>query len=220
MAGTLGRRERKKLGTRQALRRAALELVAERGLERVTVEEIAEAVDVSRRTFFNHFSCKEEAVVGPDPGRLDRLREALDARPDDEPPLAVLQAVLGQVAQALAQRQDEQLLQIRVARENPALLPRQLAAFAEFERVLMQDVAARTGTDPERDVYPTLVAAAAVAALRASLAVWRTTGARPGLEDLLSAAFAQLAAGLPPPAAARRSGGAPPVRERRAVAPR
>ncbi len=49
----LGRRDRKKLETHQALRAAALRLVAQRGLQQVTVEDIAEVADVSVRTFFN-----------------------------------------------------------------------------------------------------------------------------------------------------------------------
>lgn len=199
MEESVGRRARKKLGTRQALRSAALHLVAERGLEHVTVEDIANAVDVSTRTFFNHFSSKEEAIVGPDPGRLELLREALDAQPADEAPFAVLEHVLSEMATALAERQDERMTQIQVARDNPRLIPRQLAAFAEFERTLVQEVAARTGSDPDRDVYPNVAAAAAVAALRASLTVWRNNDASLPLTQLVETAFAHLAAGLPPP---------------------
>lgn len=201
---SVGRRERKKLGTHRALRSAALRLVAERGLEHVTVEDIAEAVDVSTRTFFNHFSSKEEAIVGPDPGRLEALRESLDAQPAEQAPLEVLEHVLTEVATAMLERQEERMLQIQVARDNPGLIPRQLAAFAEFERALVQEVAARTGTDPDRDVYPSVAAAAAVAALRASLTVWRNNDGSVPLTGLVKSAFADLAAGLAPP---RRDGG-------------
>ena len=48
-------RERKKLATRRLLRRTTLELVARHGFPNVTVEDIAEAADVSPRTFFNYF---------------------------------------------------------------------------------------------------------------------------------------------------------------------
>src|ERR1035437_1983700 len=94
----LGRRDRKKLATHQTLRSAALRLVAERGWHEVTVEDITEATDVSVRTFFNHFPSKEDSIVGLDPERVDQLSEALAARPAEEPPLAALRAVLGELA--------------------------------------------------------------------------------------------------------------------------
>ena len=58
-----GRRERKKAETRRAIRDAALERALELGVEHLTVTEITEAVDISPRTFFNYFSCKEDALV-------------------------------------------------------------------------------------------------------------------------------------------------------------
>ena len=65
-------RERKKLATRRSLRRHALDLVAQRGFAHVTVEDIAEAADVSPRTFFNYFPSKEAALFGGDPERVTR----------------------------------------------------------------------------------------------------------------------------------------------------
>ena len=209
----LGRRDRKKLATHQTLRSAALRLVAERGLHEVTVEDIAEAADVSVRTFFNHFPSKEDAIVGLDPERVDQLSGALAARPAGEPPLAALRAVLGELASTMVERSEEWPLRMEVVRASPALLPRLLASFAIYERALVEVIGSRTGTDPDRDLYPALATAVAMGAFRAAVASWRTNkGARP-LPKLLDAAFTQVAAGLPAPDAAEGSA-------RRGAAPR
>src|SRR5918911_5749347 len=91
-AATIGLRERKKLATRQALHQAAVSIAVERGLERLTVEAIADAADVSRRTFSNYFANKEEALLWSDRVRMDRFLELVAARPQDEPPWQAMSA--------------------------------------------------------------------------------------------------------------------------------
>ena len=197
-----GRRERKKLQTRRALQRVAVALVAERGFEHVTVEDIADAVDVSRRTFFNYFGSKEEALIAWDPDAAERVREDLLARPGSEPPLESLRAVLGELAGEIASDREDWLAHRTLIRAEPRLLSAHLAAWAEFERVLVHAVAERTGCDPERDLYPALVVASAVGATRVALMRWRSRGRAP-LSALLAQAFAALGAGLPAPPAGR-----------------
>ena len=99
---TSGLRERKKLATRTALHQAALQLVAERGLDGVSVDDIAARADVSPRTFFNYFPAKDDAVLGLDPVTTDRVGEGVAARPADESPLAALRAVQLEEAAAMA----------------------------------------------------------------------------------------------------------------------
>ena len=83
---TSGLRERKKLATRLALHEAALRLVAERGLDAVSVDDIADQADVSPRTFFNYFPSKVDAVLGLDPEAPRRQADAFLGRPADESP--------------------------------------------------------------------------------------------------------------------------------------
>ncbi len=87
-------RERKKLATRRLLRRAALDLVAERGLANVTVEDIAEAAEVSPRTFFNYFPSKEAVLFGGDPDRAAELRDGIVSEAPGKSALDALRVVL------------------------------------------------------------------------------------------------------------------------------
>lgn len=194
-----GRRDRKKLRTREELRRAAIRLALEHGYEALTVEAITEAADVSVRTFFNYFASKDEALLGTDPQQSTDLAAALAARPDEEAPLTALRAVFTEYAETLTDREALWQDRMELLRANPQLWPRMFAAFSDFERSLAEAIAARTGSDAETDLYPGLVAAAVVGATRVSLAQWRAEGAQTSLADLLDASFRLLAAGLPAP---------------------
>ncbi len=98
----LGLRERKKQRTRRALRMAAIRLVAERGLDGVSVDEIAAAAAISTRTFFNYFPTKDEAIVGLDPEDIREITEAVSARRADESRLEALREVMLQRAALVA----------------------------------------------------------------------------------------------------------------------
>jgi AcrR family transcriptional regulator len=195
----VGLRERKKRATRRALQRIALELSAERGIEHVTVEDIAAAADVSTRTFFNYFSSKEEALVAPDTQLLELMARQVVERPAAESPLEALRVVLVHHSGVEAAELDLLRLRMAVVEPHPALLPHLVGSYAAAERLFAEAVAERTGTDVDRDTYPPLLAAVAAAALRTALHLWRTSDFRASVPELLDQSFACLAEGLPAP---------------------
>jgi AcrR family transcriptional regulator len=87
---TGGRRDRKKDETRQALREAAHRLFAEKGFSRTTIDDIAEAADVSRRTFFRYYDSKDDLLRTDVADLLPVMLAALRRRPAEEPPLAAV----------------------------------------------------------------------------------------------------------------------------------
>ena len=199
----LGRRDRKKAETREALRWAALRLALENGYEQLTVEAITESADVSVRTFFNYFTSKDDALFAPDPDGAEALAVELAARPADEAPVAALRAVFGQLAESFVGREPMWQARLELVRANPQLWPRMFAGFSAFERVLTEAVARRTGCDPDVDLYPGIVAAAVVGAMRVAMAHWRAASDEASLADLLATAFDVLANGLADPDKAR-----------------
>ena len=205
-------RERKKLATRRLLRRAALDLVAERGLANVTVEDIAEAADVSPRTFFNYFPSKEAALFGGDPERAVELRERVATRAPGKSALDALRVVLAQDSEEMADElrslggdPADWLRRMKMARTDPHVRAAHAAQMAMIERAIAEGLAARLGTDQETDPYPGVLAAAAVGVVRACLTFWAGTGGASPLGQLIDQAFEALANGLPENSDLRRS---------------
>src|SRR5271165_5758994 len=204
-------RERKKLATRRSLRRVALDLVAERGFAHVTVEDIAEAADVSPRTFFNYFPSKEAALVGAAPDRVAALRERVVRQAPGAPVLDALRMVMVSDAQTVADELSGLggdpagwLRRMKEARTDPHLRAAHAAQMAMIERAITEGLAERLGTDPERDPYPGLLAATAAGVLRASVTFWAGSGGTVPLDQLVDLAFRALADGLPENCALRQ----------------
>ena len=197
MSETIGLRERKKAQTRRALAAAAIRLSIERGSpDRVTVEEISEAADVSPRTFFNYFSSKEDAVLGVDPERRTELRAELELRPAEEAPVEALRAALLSTAEGIDENAELWAQRLQLVREHPTLSAGYVASFADFERGMVEAMAARLGLDPDADLYPAIVVATALTIMRVTVKHWQATDADTPLADLLDVAFDQLADGL------------------------
>jgi AcrR family transcriptional regulator len=199
----LGLRERKKLKTRRAMRDAAVRLAFERGYEAVTVDDIAEAAEVSTRTFFNYFASKDEAIAGIDPDEIDEIARALEARPAVETPVAALRAVLVERAVTLAERREQWRAKMALVRANPGLLEAFHVGWSRYEAALVGVVARRSGLDPDTDTYPAVVVAAMLAVSRTVSLRWRDGPGDVALQDLLAAAFDNLAEGLVPPASSQ-----------------
>ncbi|MFJ3278403.1 TetR family transcriptional regulator [Streptomyces halstedii] len=204
------RRGRKARRTRDTLAGHAFELVLERGLRGVTVEEIAQAADVDRRTFSRYFPNKEFAVLDAVRGDGDRINRALRARPAAEPPLtAYRRAVLDWLDDPEAEpwHLRPRFFDLLVmAEEEPTLY----AAFhhirvdAQEESVAI--LATRLAVDARRDLRPAVAVAAGAGALLAAQAAWVRSGRPAALPEFVVHAFDALSADLLEP---RQGGPAP-----------
>ena len=159
--GVAGLRERKKRATRIAIRDAAMELFAGQGFGGTTIDQIAEAADVSRATVFSYFPTKEEIVFGEAGAAIDGLAIRLRERPDDQTTIAVVRAWLDELAGWF---EPELVLQQRLAREVPVVGARRLQLFGDAERAIAESLDAEIG--PGQPLAARLAAAALVAGLR------------------------------------------------------
>ncbi|MEW2175509.1 TetR family transcriptional regulator [Streptomyces sp. NPDC005406] len=194
------RRSRKARRTRDTLAQAAIELVLDRGLRDVTVEEIAERADVDRRTFSRYFTSKEAAVLDSVRGDGDRINDALRARPAGEPPLtAYRRAVLDWLADpgAEAWHRRPRIFELLVLAEREPTL---YAAFHHIRVDAQEDslviVADRLGVDPRQDIRPAVTVAAGAGALLAAQAAWVRGGRPDELPRLVELAFDALSGEL------------------------
>ncbi|MFY1696209.1 TetR family transcriptional regulator [Solwaraspora sp. WMMA2101] len=201
-----GLRERKKAATRAALSWAAIRLTVERGFDDVLVDDIAQAVGVSARTFNNYFSSKAEAIAARHLDRSLRLADELRARPADEPLWAAIRAAAmvqfepgPEVEQAPPGDHADWVSGLKVMLAEPALQGEMLRAVAAAEAELAVAVAERTGTDVKQDLYPNLVAAVVSVAVNTAMRHFVYADPPVSMERLLSDALTQLAAGLPVP---------------------
>src|SRR5699024_3080718 len=139
----LGLRERKKRARRDALVDATHELVRERGLENVTVEDICERVGVSVRTFFNYFDSKVDAVFGVAPTTFDREVAEVYASGGPTGDLAADTRTLVSALLELPVPSRERMgAAIALMKSEPVLFSRHMEIF-DAVRQEMQDVIAR-----------------------------------------------------------------------------
>ncbi|KJC33680.1 transcriptional regulator [Bradyrhizobium sp. LTSP885] len=186
-----GLRERKRQQTRERLTRAAMALFLERGFEATTLDDIAAAADISRRSFFHYFASKEDVVFALHEEITAALIAAVAARPRDESMLAAAENAISAMARQLDP--GEAIAMARLKRDNPALQARDQAKYERLERALADALAKRTGHKAEKQ-QARLVAMIATGAMRVGADLWAADGAREKPEALVKRIFAAIRA--------------------------
>lgn len=189
------RRSRKKSRTYAALLQAGAELFASRGFDETTTNDIAEAADVSQRTLFRHFSSKEAVLYGDMDEAILALRDALEARPADEPVLSVVHNAVVSLAGNFEENRDLRLLQARLAASYPSVsaYSRATVQFG-WEREIIAAVAARLDVDPLIDPRPEIIAGATMSAVRVATRQWTVSRGAEDYMALISVALASVPA--------------------------
>lgn len=166
-------RERRRRQTSFDIHNAALRLARQRGVDKVTVEEISAEAGVSARTFFNYFPSKEYAIAyAPLEVPPDLAAEFVAAGP------ASHAVVLGDLIRLTIRNLDdntpsrEEMTDVfAVGHSNAAVASAILTQFDQFQARLAELVAQRTGLQPDDDI-PTLIAALALAVSRTGMLSW------------------------------------------------
>ena len=197
----VGLRERKKARTREALQEAATRRFARQGFDGTTVEEIAEACEVSPRTFFRYFPTKEDVLFADAAMRRERLLAVIAERPVDEPAFAALRAAMRALAADYRHDREALVTRSKIVAASPHLqaykAEHQHGWEADVVEVLDRRAHAQHASVAREELQ--LVTAVATAALRVALDAWVADPSAPDLGVLLDDAFARLASGFDEP---------------------
>ncbi|WP_307534985.1 TetR family transcriptional regulator [Streptomyces sp. V3I8] len=190
-----GRAAAQRLKMRRELAAAAMELFATKGYEATTVDEIAAAAGVARRTFFRHFRSKEEAIFPDHDDTLTRAEAVLNAAPAHEHPLDTVCRGIKEVMQMYAARPEISVSRYKLTREVPTLREAEIASVARYERLFTRyllghfDEHAHDDDANDDPLLAEVAASAVVTAHNHVLRRWLRAGAQGDVEAQLDHAF-------------------------------
>jgi AcrR family transcriptional regulator len=187
-------RERKRTRTRLMIQGEAMRVIAEKGWENTTVDDIAYAAAISPRTFFRYFPTKEDVVLWDEYDPI--APDMLSARPVDEPLVESMRALIYEALGGLYRRDpDALLLRVRLLLSVPELRARLRDAQGEGEQLLAAHLAEHRGL-PADALAVQVLAAAITSTILVALDAWVRDDGKSDLLAILDRALEALAEGL------------------------
>ena len=170
-------RERTRRAVRGELAQLAMDLFVENGYDETTIDDLAAAAGMSKRTFFRYFASKEELVMGKYEFFGQQLAEDLAARPVDEPLWVSLRQIFGRVADHVENdaRRAESVAMEKIVRDHPTLNASYLERVSRMQELVLDEVRARTGRSDPADPRTAAIVGAAFSCLIAAWSTWLTT---------------------------------------------
>jgi AcrR family transcriptional regulator len=186
-----GLRERKRRETSERIVEKGLKLFVRNGYEATTLDAIAAAAGISRRTFFYYFKSKEDVLLAAhDSGFREALRPAMLDESPDQAPLEAVQKCLIKLASRYETK--ESIVFDRLMESTEALRARKEAVFVETEQILFEAMCELWPSPGRRDGLR-LVAMVAMGTLRLALDKWKQNDAAHPLAYYLRQSFTLLA---------------------------
>ncbi|MFT9258498.1 MAG: helix-turn-helix domain-containing protein [Acetobacter sp.] len=185
-----GLRERKQARAHDTLIAEAMRLFSAQGYDQTTVDEIAEAADMSRRTLFRLFQTKGDIVLAWTRGMTQTLTEALATCPKDMHPAdAMMHAFISLVPRIAANRRDTYAF-VYLIEKTPSLQSVSLQKYATWENCLTEGLLLRIVERKNRRNAARLMARGGIAIFRTALDEWIRLKGRPALVPLLQKTYA------------------------------
>jgi AcrR family transcriptional regulator len=185
-----GHRERKKRETLQRIAETGLKLFIDKGYEGTTLEAIAAAAGIARRTFFYYFKSKDEILMATmGGGMVEALRPALLEQSKDQAPLDAVRNCLLRLTSL--HETKESIIVDGLLRSTEALRARKQAIFAEMEQTVF-DTLCELWPQAKHRAGHRIVAMVSIGAMRVAMEAWRNEGGKKSLAKYLRETFATL----------------------------
>ncbi|MFC5992812.1 TetR family transcriptional regulator [Pseudonocardia hispaniensis] len=192
-----GRSAEGRAEVRRDLVNAAVTLFTERGYDETTVDDIAAAAGVGRRTFFRYFRGKEDAVSPDHEASLARVAAVFAEAHPDEPLLSVVLRAGETVFDLYFDDAEVARRRFALTHQVLALRDREAASVDHYRRLFTQQLRARLADVPDGELRAAVIAAAVVAAHNLALRTWLTEGATTAGIESCRARFRRVAGLLP-----------------------
>jgi TetR/AcrR family transcriptional regulator, regulator of mycofactocin system len=192
---------RRPVTSRSEIEHIALDLFSERGFDTTTVDDIAAAAGIGRRTVFRYYASKNDIPWGAFDEELDRMRETFAALPDGIPVMAGVREAVLDFNEVHPDEQPWHRRRLQLILGTPALQAHSTLRYAAWRQVVADYAGARLGLPPG-DLLPQTIGHASLGVALAAYERWLAEDADAGagveLRDLLDAAFRALEHGLTP----------------------
>ncbi|HEU4668935.1 MAG TPA: TetR family transcriptional regulator [Arthrobacter sp.] len=184
-------RERTRRAVRSDLTQLAVELFVDKGYDETTIDELAAAAGMSKRTFFRYFASKEELVMGKYEVLGEQLAEDLAARPAGEPIWTSLRQMFGRVVEYFESeaRGATTIAMEKIVRDHPTLNASYLDRVSRMQELVLDKARIRTDWLDPADPRAAAVVGAAFSCLIAAWTTWLTTNQERPFGDLLDQAM-------------------------------
>jgi AcrR family transcriptional regulator len=192
-----GRSPEGRAEVRRELVAAAVRLFRSRGYEETTVDDIAAAAGVGRRTYFRYFPSKEDAISPDHEVGLTRIAEVFATAHPTEPTAALVVRAGETVFDLYADDPALSVERFRLTHEVPALRDRESARVDHYRRLFTRQLRERFAGEPDGDLRAAVIGAAVVAAHNLALRTWLADGGRPDRLDECRARFRKVVDMLP-----------------------
>ncbi|GHP00999.1 TetR family transcriptional regulator [Reticulibacter mediterranei] len=173
----MGLRERKKRLVQATIEETALRLFQQHGYDQTSIQDIADVVMMSPRTFFRYFASKEDILFAPTQALMNDGIRYIQSMPPTEKPLPALTATFLYIASQYEKRKDTFMIRYQVAKETPQLASMYLYSLVSMESAICDALCSRLETATNRQDMHFLVAIC-MAALRVAFEIWLEQEAR------------------------------------------